>query len=54
MKANKNRRQMQLDRGIPTQQKPHTAENEKSVPYEYLFMLPSNWLEFEIELNSLS
>ena len=35
---------------IPTQQKmklrSHTAE--------YLFMLPSDWLEFETELNSLS
>ena len=38
--------------GIPTQQKSQTAENENSVP-EYFFMLQSDWLKFQIELNSL-
>ena len=43
--------------GIPTQQKLHTAQQKKTKIRSHtpksLFMLQSDWLKFEIELNSL-
>ena len=42
-----------IKRGIPIQQKSQTAENENSVPFSIIFMLQSDWLKFQIELNSL-
>ena len=66
MKTNKNRRQLQLDQrtyyaaAFRAGEFPNSRSTKQqkmknwSQTSEYFFMLQSDWLKFEIELNSLS